>query len=108
MSSCFNCETPISTEDRFCGNCGIALKTQGGGAAGASAHDGAPTPNDADLLAAPASASSGAEQQAGADVSQGEYSAELQPTITESSLGGGGGGSATAAARAHEPVEATP
>jgi serine/threonine-protein kinase len=108
MSSCFNCETPISAEDRFCGNCGIALKTQGGGAAGASAHEGAPTPNDADLLDAGASASSGAEQQAGADVSQGEYSAELQPTIIESSLGGGGGGSATAAARAHEPVEATP
>ncbi len=105
MSSCFNCETPISTEDRFCGNCGIALKTQGGGAAGANAHEGAASSNDADLLDAGASVSSGSEQQAGAEVSQEEYSAELQPTIIESSVGGGG--SATAAARAHEPVEAT-
>src|SRR3954469_20252757 len=47
MSSCFNCETPVSTEDRFCGNCGIALQAAGGGA---QAHESAPSLNDAELL----------------------------------------------------------
>src|SRR3954470_9579244 len=125
MSSCFNCETPVSTEDRFCGNCGIALQAAGGGA---QAHEGVPSSNDADLLDAGGSSSSsplrptgdhsarlseaggetpsqsdaaGAEESA--PVSQDDYSAELQPTIIESSFGSGGG--ATAAARAHEPVQ---
>lgn len=112
MSSCFNCETPVATEDRFCGNCGIALKASGGEA-------GASPSNDADLLDAGAS-SSGEGRRAGGESAridetggepssqsdagalQGDYSAELQPTIIESSVGG----SAAAAARAHEPVRA--
>lgn len=111
MSSCFNCETPVAPEDRFCGNCGIALKASGA-VAGASAS------NDADLLdAGAASSSSGEGRQTGGEsaridgnggesssqsgASQDDYSAELQPTIIESS-----GGSAAAAARAHEPVRA--
>jgi serine/threonine-protein kinase len=121
MSSCFNCETPVSTEDRFCGNCGIALQAQGGGAGDAQAHEGTPSSNDADLLDASGSSSAlrqtgdhsarlietGGETPSQSDVASGaqdEYSAELQPTIIESSFGGGGGG-ATAAARAHEPVQ---
>lgn len=105
MSSCFNCETPVSTEDRFCGNCGIALKASGGEA-------GASSSNDADLLDAGASSSgesarideTGGESSSQPDAGalQGDYSAELQPTIIESSVGG----SAAAAARAHEPVRA--
>src|SRR3954447_26734731 len=90
MSSCFNCETPVSAEDRFCGNCGIALQAPGGGA-GAQAPEGSPKPNDADLLDADASSAP---------------SDELQPTIIESSFGGSVGGAA-AAARAHEPVQAS-
>ncbi|HWW75472.1 MAG TPA: hypothetical protein VNZ44_08750, partial [Pyrinomonadaceae bacterium] len=27
MSSCFDCGSPVAPEDRFCGNCGIALQT---------------------------------------------------------------------------------
>lgn len=104
MSSCFNCETPVSAEDRFCGNCGIALKSPGGASV-------APSSNDADLIdASAASPSSGAGQQTGGESSsqpgagalQDDYSAELQPTLIESSTGG----SAAAAARAHEPVRA--
>jgi tRNA A-37 threonylcarbamoyl transferase component Bud32 len=129
MSSCFNCETPVSTEDRFCGNCGIALQAQGGGTGDAQANGGAPSSNNADLLDAGGSSSAllrptgdhsarlietGVETPSQSDAASGaeespagaqdDYSAELQPTIIESSFGGGGGG-ATAAARAHEPVQ---
>ncbi|MFL6286365.1 MAG: protein kinase domain-containing protein [Pyrinomonadaceae bacterium] len=125
MTSCFNCETPVSKEDRFCGNCGIALQGQGGDA---QANEGTPSSNNADLpdgsgsssalrptgdhsarsietggeTPSQSGAASGAEESpAGAED---DYSAELQPTIIESSFGGVGGG-ATAAARAHEPVQ---
>jgi serine/threonine-protein kinase len=120
MPSCFNCETPVAPEDRFCGNCGIALQGAGGGAAGAQADEGSPSSNNADLLDAGGSSSSSAlrptgdhsarlietdgetPSQSDASGTQDDYSAELQPTIIESSFGGGGG--ATAAARAHEPA----
>ena len=116
MSSCFNCETPVAPEDRFCGNCGIALNSVGGAAA-------SPSSNDADLLDAGSSSLSAAGRQTGgqsarigepdetggesasqtgAGASQDDYSAELQPTIIESAAGG----SAAAAARAHEPAPA--
>src|ERR1044072_8246615 len=112
MASCFNCETTVAPEDRFCGNCGIALNAAGG----------ARSSNDADLLDAGAASSTGEGQQTGgqsaqineaggepparpgAGASQEDYSAELQPTIIESSAGG----SAAAAARAHEPAPAEP
>jgi tRNA A-37 threonylcarbamoyl transferase component Bud32 len=124
MSPCFNCESPVSNEDRFCGNCGIALQPAGG-AAGAHAHEDAPSSRDAGPLdVSEPSASHGALRKTGdysAQLSpnggeaepsaqsseagsQDEYNAELQPTLIESSLGGGG----TATARAHEPVQATP
>src|SRR4051794_19259728 len=90
MSSCFNCETPVSPQDRFCGNCGIALQSPGGGAR-AQVSEGVPSSNNADLLDAGDSSSP---------------SGELQPTLIESSFGGSVGGAA-AAARAHEPVQAS-
>jgi eukaryotic-like serine/threonine-protein kinase len=110
MSSCFNCETPVAPEDRFCGNCGIALPAQGDAAAG----EGAPSARDADILDAAGSSSSlgaaGAREASQSDAAgaQDEYSAELQPTIIESSAGVGTsamGGGAAAAARAHEPAQ---
>jgi serine/threonine-protein kinase len=110
MSSCFNCETPVAPEDRFCGNCGIALQKPGG----------APSPQDTGPQSEGGSSSSlnagrqdgGPPEREGAEgggassvaAAQGDYGAELQLTIIESSHGGGGG--ATAAARAHEPEQA--
>src|ERR1043165_7421332 len=111
MTACFDCGAEVSPEDRFCGNCGIAL--QAGGRPAAAEGEAAPSPSP-DLLADERARSSSSvaaaqdEESAGANTnanaSAEQYSEELQPTIIESSPGG----QATAAARAHEPVEDAP
>ncbi|MFL6256844.1 MAG: protein kinase domain-containing protein [Pyrinomonadaceae bacterium] len=84
MSSCFDCDSPVAPEDRFCGNCGLALQP-------------AP-PKGAEGGAAPASPHTG-ETVEPAEPESRAYDDELQPTIIESSHGG----QAAAAARASEP-----
>src|SRR5947209_4101502 len=118
MASCFDCGSEVAPEDRFCGNCGIAL--QPGGAAEGEA---APAPSSASFAGESSSPALQASQSGDAqrhDETGGQreqtpaaqqeqtsdaqdYSEELQPTLIESSHGGG---QATAAARAHEPVPA--
>jgi tRNA A-37 threonylcarbamoyl transferase component Bud32 len=104
MSSCFDCGSPVTPEDRFCGNCGIALQTPPRpGAAGEGG--GASSP---DLLAsgpeapAPSGATTGpTDANAPGQPRPSDYSEELQPTIIESSHGG----TAAAPARSDEPAE---
>ncbi|PYT03706.1 MAG: hypothetical protein DMF65_03640, partial [Acidobacteria bacterium] len=118
MSSCFDCGSPVAPEDRFCGNCGIALQP-----VGAAEGEGAHAPSSASLAGEPSSPALQASQSGDAqrqDEAGGQhehtpaahqeetsdaqdYSEELQPTLIESSRGGG---QATAAARAHEPAPA--
>src|SRR5438067_1534457 len=116
MSSCFDCGSEVAPEDRFCGNCGIALQP-GGAAEGAHAPSSASFAGESSSPALQASQSGDAqrhgetggqrEQTTAAQQEQTsdaqDYSEELQPTLIESSHGGG---QATAAARAHEPVPA--
>ena len=94
MSSCFDCGAPVAPEDRFCGNCGLALQpAPSTGASGGAASSSA-------LLAL----EGGAEESFEADAPEPEprgYMDDLQPTIIESSHSG----QATAAARASEPAE---
>ena len=89
MSACYDCGAPVAPEDRFCGNCGLALQPAGGpGAEGG----GAP----AELL------SDSAEQGVNTGPTDAQEPADdLQPTIIEASHDG----SAAAAARAPEPSE---
>jgi tRNA A-37 threonylcarbamoyl transferase component Bud32 len=108
MSSCFDCGAQVAEEDRFCGNCGIAIRP-GGGDPAAAGGDGAPSsaspagePSSPSLRAAQTDGAAGQEQTGvrGDETpdAQEDYSEDLQPTIIESSHGG----QATAAARAHE------
>src|SRR5215207_1687810 len=101
MSSCFDCSAPVAPEDRFCGNCGLALEP-----APRAAGEAAPAPS-APLTSEPgASEHGGTGEAAGPEASNPQprgFSDELQPTIIESSHGG----QAAAAARASEPVEET-
>jgi len=83
MSSCFDCGTPVAPEDRFCGNCGLALQPAPGAGGGAASSP--------DLLA----------QEPEAPVQGGDE--QFQPTIIEAAHGG----QAVAAARASEPSETT-
>jgi tRNA A-37 threonylcarbamoyl transferase component Bud32 len=92
MSSCFDCGSPVAPEDRFCGNCGLALQPAPraeGGAASSSTQ-----------LAQGGGAGQSAEAPAPEPEPRG-YGDELQPTIIESAHGG----QAAAAARASEPAE---
>src|SRR5438270_12740490 len=108
MSSCFDCGAQVAEEDRFCGNCGIAIRPGGGDPAAAG---GDAAPSSASPAGEPSSPSLRAAQTDGAAVqeqtgvrgdetpdAEEDYSEDLQPTIIESSHGG----QATAAARAHE------
>ncbi|MBV9923577.1 MAG: protein kinase [Acidobacteria bacterium] len=86
-SSCFDCGTPVAPEDRFCGNCGLALQPAprpGAEGGAASSSQELPKP-EAD-----------AAGQSAAD--------ELQPTIIEPSSYRGQ--AAAAVAPAAEPSEA--
>jgi tRNA A-37 threonylcarbamoyl transferase component Bud32 len=84
MSSCFDCGTPVTPEDRFCGNCGMALQpappAEGGGASASP-----PTTREPGAFA----------QEEGGDE-------QFQATIIEPARGG----QAVAAARASAPAEA--
>ena len=46
MSSCFDCGSPVTPEDRFCGNCGLALqpapRAEGGAARSSTPLTGEP------------------------------------------------------------------
>ena len=104
-TTCFDCGAPVDPEDRFCGNCGIALK------AGRPAAEGeAASGSDATLVETPPASAggSGAFEQGAAGgeseppASEPEVSEQFQPTLIESAHGGG---QAAAAARAHEPLE---
>ncbi|HEX7314182.1 MAG TPA: protein kinase [Pyrinomonadaceae bacterium] len=81
MSSCFDCGSPVSVEDRFCGNCGLALQPAPRAEGGAASSPDLPPPESE------APAQGGDEQ--------------FQPTIIEPAHGG----QAAAPARASEPVE---
>ncbi|HZT57230.1 MAG TPA: protein kinase [Pyrinomonadaceae bacterium] len=105
MASCFDCGAQVADEDRFCGNCGIALQRGDAPAQGEVAPAGEPPSSSQQLSSSRAGepGESAEEKQADAhddSAHADEYSAELQPTLIESSHGG----QATAAARAHEPV----
>jgi serine/threonine-protein kinase len=91
MTSCFDCGSPVTPEDRFCGNCGLALQPAPGGGGGA-ASSSAP-------LAQEGGAGEPAETRA--PESSGYDDEQFQPTIIEPAHGG----QAAAAARASEPVE---
>ena len=94
MSSCFDCGSPVSPEDRFCGNCGLALQPAarpGAGGADAPAPPAASDPAEPGVVTGPTDASEPTREPAD----------ELQPTIIEASHGG----SAAAAARAPESAE---
>src|SRR5205085_8595099 len=98
MSSCFDCGSEVAPEDRFCGNCGIALQP-GGVSAAAAEGEGAPAPSSASLAGEPSSSSRAAQSgdaqrqdEAGGRQEQTpdaqDYSEELEPTLIESSRGG--------------------
>jgi serine/threonine-protein kinase len=89
MSSCFDCGSPVAPEDRFCGNCGLALQPAPRAEGGAASSSAPP-------------AREGAGAQSAAPESRG-LGDELQPTLIEPSQGG----QAAAPARASEPAEET-
>ncbi len=93
MSSCFDCGSPVTPEDRFCGNCGLALQP----AAGAEGR--AASSSSSALLAQEGGAGEPAETRE--PESSGYGDEQFQPTIIEPSRGG----QAAAAARASAPVE---
>ncbi len=85
-SSCFDCGSPVAPEDRFCGNCGLALQQP------APRAEGEAAPSNDLLTPEP-----DAPAQAVAD--------ELQPTIIE--MPSHGGQAAAAVAPAAEPSKAS-
>jgi serine/threonine-protein kinase len=110
MVSCFNCDSPVTPEDRFCGNCGIGLQLATGqtGAAGpsASAHaTGEPS----------ASSPAGGEAGTGGQSDPGresvdaprapDFGEQFQPTLIEPLHGGR---SAAAPALVSEPARVVP
>ncbi|HEX3560459.1 MAG TPA: protein kinase [Pyrinomonadaceae bacterium] len=104
MSSCFDCGSTVDPEDRFCGNCGIALGANRPAAAGAHASGPVAGEPSSPLEM---SGGDGAVEQGAASVhaestsSEQDDSEQFEPTLIESAHGGG---QAAAAARAHEPV----
>jgi serine/threonine-protein kinase len=97
MSSCFDCGSPVAPEDRFCGNCGLALQpAPRAGAEGGAASSSLPLTREPGAFAESGGAAEPAEPE------QRAYGDELQSTIIESSHGG----QAAAAARASEPSDA--
>jgi eukaryotic-like serine/threonine-protein kinase len=104
MPTCFDCGSPVDPEDRFCGNCGIALGSARPAAEGDGARGSGPVES-----APPAEAGGGASEQSAAAGGQSEStppgqddSQQFQATLIEFAQGGG---QAAAAARAHEPAE---
>ncbi|MDT7809311.1 MAG: hypothetical protein QOJ70_3124 [Acidobacteriota bacterium] len=103
MSSCFDCGSPVTSDDRFCGNCGLALRP--------AAHPDPSSQGKAASSSASASGASDAALQKGSETGPTEpkekgtqsqdYGDDLQPTIIESSHGG----QAVAPARAAESAD---
>ncbi|HST50977.1 MAG TPA: protein kinase [Pyrinomonadaceae bacterium] len=113
MASCYDCGAQVADEDRFCGNCGIALRpggapAQGEGVPSTAAPAFEPSQNSSNESSSSQAAqpdesaehNQSGEQNDSTSAAQEDYSEELQPTLIESSHGG----QATAAARAHEPA----
>jgi eukaryotic-like serine/threonine-protein kinase len=106
-SSCFDCGSPLDPEDRFCGNCGIALNANRPVAAaeGAGAHASGPVAGEPSSLlevGGGAVEQSAAGEESESTPSAQDDSEQFQPTLIESAHGGA---QAAAAARAHEAVE---
>src|SRR5436305_2584977 len=107
MPTCFDCGATVDPEDRFCGNCGIALGARNSAAAegegvqasGPIAVESSPPP-EAGTGASGQGAASGGRSEA-TPLEQ-DDSEQFQATLIEFAQGGG---QAAAAARAHEPVE---
>ncbi|HEX8722611.1 MAG TPA: protein kinase [Pyrinomonadaceae bacterium] len=98
MSSCYDCGSPVSPEDRFCGNCGLALQAPPRrGAPGEAVHAASSAP-EAPADPAPTGEQDAARESEDLPPAAGE---DLQPTIIEPSHGG----QAAAAARAPESAE---
>src|SRR5215207_3135299 len=93
MSSCFDCGSPVTPVDRFCGNCGLALQSAPG-AGGGAAPSSTPLAQEG---------GAGEPSRSREPESSGYDDEQFQPTIIEPSHGG----QAAAAARASEPVEPT-
>ncbi|HYH85672.1 MAG TPA: protein kinase, partial [Pyrinomonadaceae bacterium] len=111
MSSCFNCGATVATEDRFCGNCGIAVEPVSR-PPGAHSHGGEPAPvrasgepsNSLDEGGAAAEQhTTGVQSPASIQDAPAarESSDNFQPTIIEPSRGG----QSAAPAPAQEPSE---
>src|SRR5437016_4551033 len=107
MPACFDCGATVDPEDRFCGNCGIALGARSPAAAGAG--EGALAPDPAAAEPSPLLEAGGGAAVQGAAGGPSESvpleqddSEQFQATLIEFAQGGG---QAAAAARAHEPVE---
>ena len=95
MPTCFDCGASVDPEDRFCGNCGIALGARGPAAAG----EGTPGPDPAAAEPSPLPEAGGPSKSVPLEQDDSE---QFQATLIEFAQGGG---QAAAAARAHEPVE---
>jgi eukaryotic-like serine/threonine-protein kinase len=108
MPTCFDCGAAVDPEDRFCGNCGIALGARPPGAAGAGDGARGSGPIAVESSPLPEAAGVGASEQSAAGersesaASEHDDSEQFQATLIESPQGGG---QAAAAARAHEPAE---
>jgi tRNA A-37 threonylcarbamoyl transferase component Bud32 len=107
MSSCFDCGSPVTPDDRFCGNCGLALRPADrpdSVAEGAAASSPATEAGASDASSQKIGATTGPTEskEKGTQSQPDEYGEELQPTIIESSHGG----QAAAPARAAEPANA--
>jgi serine/threonine-protein kinase len=90
MSSCYDCGTPVAPEDRFCGNCGLALQPAG-----------RPAAEGAGVADADASGASGPHITTNPEDAREPVADDLQPTLIEPSHAG----SAAAPARAPEPSD---
>lgn len=95
MSSCFNCAASLATEDRFCGNCGIAVEPARSSDASAPGGDAAPVrasgkfsvPFDDSDAPTPEQPSPGGQSPTGEQIAPAaQNTGELfQPTLIESS-----------------------
>ena len=111
MSTCFNCGASVATEDRFCGNCGIAVEPASrpldagapGGAPAPNAASGGPSASSGEVGAAASEQHSTGGQSPASEQdapAAREGSDNFQPTIIEPSHGG----QAAAPAPAQEPT----
>src|SRR5687767_15913302 len=99
MSSCFDCGAPVAPEDRFCGNCGLALRpAPSAGGSAALAHDS--SAGESAPVSEPSDAAGRADASA-PEAPEGEPEEDLQPTLIESAHVGQAA-AAAAAARAPE------